>query len=182
MPQLTLTASAVAQRRAIPPQGSFFRPLPHCSPALVISLFKGVDLGRLRDADGSLTTFTQDLKNIHAIAIAPHALEKYPDLAAQSKRLLDFVREGGTLVVQRGDNATASSRLFPYPIALRQIDPERVVQPAAPVTVLDPKSRLLSWPNKLTKLDWSNWVASRAELVPSTVDSRYARVIETHDD
>ncbi len=124
---------------------------------------------------------TQDLKNVRAIALASHALEKYPDLAAQSKRLLDFVRDGGTLVIQRGDNATVSSRLFPYPIALQRINPERVVQPDAPVTLLDAKARLLNWPNKLSLVDWSEWVVGRAELVPTTVDSRYARIIETHD-
>jgi hypothetical protein len=60
--------------------------------------------------------FGLDLSQVSTVVLGPHAFETHPELTAQVGRLLDFVRRGGTLVVQRGDSATFSSGLFPYPI------------------------------------------------------------------
>jgi LmbE family N-acetylglucosaminyl deacetylase len=123
---------------------------------------------------------TAELKGISTIVIAPRALERYPELAAQSRRLNEFVRNGGTLVIQRGSNLDATLPLLPYPVSLAP-QPERVVHSDAPVTALQPQSRLLTWPNRITKDDWDTWISGRAQFLPSSADPRYARVIEVHD-
>ena len=40
---------------------------------------------------------------------------------------------------------------------------------------------MLSWPNVIRGDDWLGWVGARALAVPTTVDSRYALAVETHD-
>jgi hypothetical protein len=121
-----------------------------------------------------------DLSRVSTIAIASRALERHPELLAQAGRLTRFVRNGGTLVIQRGTRATAASPLLPYPMTVARAA-EKVVSPDAPVTVLEPAARVLTWPNRITAEDWDGWISGRAEGVPSTVDARYSRIIETHD-
>ena len=115
------------------------------------------------------------------MVIGRSAYELHPELVAQNSRLMDFVRAGGTLVVQQGGLTTAQSRVLPYPISFPRTGPERVAQADSRVTVLDPKARAMSWPNALRDSDWTNWVGSRAQFVPTTADSHYSSVIETHD-
>lgn len=123
---------------------------------------------------------TTDLTHVSTIVIAPHALERFPDIEAQSSRLMSFVRGGGTLVIQRGNDTTLASKLLPFPVSHAAM-PERVLRPDAPVTVLSRTARVLTWPNKIVDADWVDWVTSRADMIPSTADPRYQRVIEMHD-
>jgi hypothetical protein len=123
---------------------------------------------------------TADLSHVTTIVLAPHIVERFPEIAAQARRLMDFVNRGGTLVVQRGGDTTLTSKLLPYPVSNSR-PAQAVLQNDAAVKVLDPSSRLTTWPNRITSKDWNGWVTVRAESVPSTADPRYRRVIETHD-
>jgi LmbE family N-acetylglucosaminyl deacetylase len=123
---------------------------------------------------------TVNLSQVSTIVLAAHALERYPELAAQTGRLAQFVRNGGTLVIERGTAATASSPIMPWPITVAKVA-EQVGRADAPVRVLDPAARVLHWPNRITAEDWNDWIMGRAQDVPTTVDPRYTRVIETHD-
>jgi hypothetical protein len=122
-----------------------------------------------------------DLSKVTTIAIGPRAFEVKPEFFGQTGRLLEFVRAGGTLVILHSDSATVSSPLFPYPVALEGPFGERAAQPDAPVKVLDASARVLTWPNRIGSGDWSEWVAERAEGMPSVADPHYGRVLETHD-
>jgi LmbE family N-acetylglucosaminyl deacetylase len=122
-----------------------------------------------------------DVSKVSTVVIGPRAIEAQPELLAQSGRVMDFVRKGGTLVVMRGDSATAASALFPYRMTVLGATSERVSLPSAAVTVLDPKSRLLAWPNAIKANDWEDWAGDRAQWVPSVVDARYATPLEMHD-
>jgi hypothetical protein len=123
---------------------------------------------------------TADLTHITTIVLASHAVERFPEIAGQANRLMDFVRKGGTLVIQRGSDTTIASKLLPFPVSFAT-PAEAVLHAGAAVTVVDSRSRLLSWPNVITNKDWETWIAGRAESVPTTADARYQRVIETHD-
>ena len=121
----------------------------------------------VEDADQFLSV---DLSKVTAIALGPRALDAHPDFVGQTARLLDYVRGGGTLVVMRGDNNTVSSRLFNAPIALARPFAERVALADAPVTILDSRARVMTWPNTITDADFKEWVSERARYVPTTVD------------
>ena len=122
-----------------------------------------------------------DLSKFTTLVIGPRAYEVHPELAAQNQRLLDFVRNGGTMVVLNGQYATSQSSVLAYPAVLSQPAPEHVTTSDSPITVLDASSRLLAWPNAIRARDWADWVRERALFVPTAVDSHYAHVIETHD-
>lgn len=122
-----------------------------------------------------------DLTRVTTIAIGAGVLDTKPELLGQTKRLLDFVREGGTLVVLRTANSYALSQLLPYPVSFAPSQGERVMNADAPLRVLDASARILTWPNKIGASDWSAWVGERAEWMPSTADPRFTELVEVHD-
>jgi hypothetical protein len=123
-----------------------------------------------------------DLSRFSTVVVGPRAYEAHPSLLAQNSRLLDFARNGGTLVVLNGQYPITASGALAYSAVLSSPVPEHVTQADAPVTVLDPSARVLNWPNKITTADWADWVRERALFVPSEADAHYAHVVEMHDE
>jgi hypothetical protein len=62
-----------------------------------------------------------------------------------------------------------------------QISRDRVTDEDSPVSLIDPKSPLLSSPNTITKADFDGWVQERGLYYASKWDSHYSTVIATHD-
>jgi hypothetical protein len=122
-----------------------------------------------------------DLSNFTTVVLGPRAYELQQTLAGQNARLLEFVRRGGTLVMLQDTDPEPGKRVIPYPMGVGRFKLERVDVPSAHVTVLEPRSRLLNWPNTIGEDDWANWVSARAVFVPSHVDPRYSTVLEMHD-
>jgi hypothetical protein len=118
-----------------------------------------------------------DISKVNTVVFGPRAIELHPELAAQRARLLEFVRDGGTLVVLRGELPTL--QWLPTPSGVIRPIPERIVQPDAPVVVEQPKSSLLTWPNQIRAGDWAKWISGRAELVPSSGGG--SKPLEIHD-
>lgn len=121
-----------------------------------------------------------DLSRFSAVVIGTRAFDANRSLAAFAPRLLDFARNGGTLVVQYGQNLGATPQVLPFPLAW-QPTAERVTVEDAPVTVLDPRSRFLAYPNRIGDDDWKGWVQERALYMPSMIDPRYQALLEMHD-
>ncbi len=121
-----------------------------------------------------------DLSRVTTVIVGPRAYQASPELRAYNRRLLEWVKGGGTMLVQYGQQEMARPGLMPYPIALARTA-QRVTLEDAPVTVRDPKSRLLTWPNKIGERDWANWVQERSLYMPSTIDPLYSTPLEMHD-
>ncbi|MEO5818574.1 MAG: PIG-L family deacetylase [Gemmatimonadaceae bacterium] len=123
-----------------------------------------------------------DLSKFGAVVVGPRAFAANPSLVTNARRLQDFARTGGTVVVQYGQNEIETPGILPYPVALRRQGPaERVTDENAPVTLLTPNARLLSNPNKIGTNDFSGWVQERSTYMPTTADPHYQRVLEMHD-
>lgn len=121
-----------------------------------------------------------DLARYTTVVIGPRAYEASAELRAITPRLLDWVRAGGTMVVQYGQFEMAAPGVMPYPIAHTR-PAARVTDERAPVTVVDSSSRLLRWPNRITAEDWGEWVQERALYMPSTIDPRYRTPLAMRD-
>jgi LmbE family N-acetylglucosaminyl deacetylase len=119
---------------------------------------------------------SSDLSRWDVIVIGIRAYSVRPELDAAETRLEEFVRQGGTLIVQyQSGNFPA-----PLPLAMGRM-PERVVDEDAPVKLLDPSSRLFSWPNTITAADFSGWVEERGHSFLDSWDPGYAALTETAD-
>jgi LmbE family N-acetylglucosaminyl deacetylase len=122
-----------------------------------------------------------DLSIFTTLVIGPRAFEAHPELVGQSARILDFARNGGTVLVLNAHHASRVPPVLPFAAALALPDPEHVFQPDATVTMLTPRSRVLTWPNRIDAGDFMGWVRSRALYVPTEVDPHFTRVLEMHD-
>jgi len=121
-----------------------------------------------------------DLSRFTTVVIGTRAFEANRGLVAYSPRLVDFAKAGGTLVVQYGQNFGNMPQVFPFPLAWGQ-PAERVTVEDVPVAVLDPKAKLLNFPNRIGADDWKGWVQERALYMPGTIDARYQAPLEIHD-
>jgi len=117
-----------------------------------------------------------DLSAWNVIVVGIRAYSTRPELAAAEPRLAEFVRNGGTLVVQY----QSSNFPAPLPLSLSRL-PERVVDEQAPVKLLAPENPLLTWPNRITPADFNGWVEERGHSFMSTWDSGYTALTETAD-
>lgn len=123
---------------------------------------------------------TTDLARYRAVVVGPRAYEASPALAANNERLLDYVRRGGTLVVQYGQYEMTAPGMMPYPITLSRPH-DRVTDETAPVRVLDASSPLLAEPNRITQADFAGWVQDRSLYMPHTFDGHYHAILSTND-
>jgi LmbE family N-acetylglucosaminyl deacetylase len=121
-----------------------------------------------------------DLARFSAIVVGPRAYQASQTLIDNNEHLLTYVRNGGRMVVQYGQNEMQRPGIMPYPVTLQQ-RAERVTDENAPVTFTDPASPLLNSPNKITQADFNGWVQERATYMPSTFDSHYRSMLSMND-
>jgi hypothetical protein len=123
---------------------------------------------------------TADLSRYGAVVVGPRAFAASPVLVASAGRLQDYARAGGTVVVQYGQQEMQTPGLLPFPVTLTRTA-ERVTDERAPVTVLEPGSRVLAYPNRIAPADFEHWVQERATYMPTTADPHWQHLFEMHD-
>jgi hypothetical protein len=120
-----------------------------------------------------------DLKHFRAIILGVRAYAVRPELKTFNARLMEYVKNGGTLIVQY-NTQEFDDKYGPYPYQLSR-DPEKVIDENSQVTLLDPNYPALTWPNKITAHDFDGWIEERGHGFMRTWDSRYIAPTETHD-
>jgi hypothetical protein len=119
---------------------------------------------------------SSDLSAWDVIVIGIRAYSARPELARAQPRLDEFVRRGGSLIVQyQSGNFPA-----PLPLSMGRLA-ERVVDETAPVKLLDPINTLLTWPNAITTADFDGWVEERGHSFLDSWDASYTPLTETAD-
>ena len=126
------------------------------------------------------TLASADLAPYTAIVVGSRAYEAHPELVANNARLLEWVKRGGTMVVQYGQFEMTQPGIMPYPITLTR-PAARVTEENAEVTVLAPKDPLLNAPNRIGPADWKGWQQDFGLYMPSTFDSAYTPLVSLHD-
>ncbi|MDQ2668229.1 MAG: hypothetical protein M3Z05_19845, partial [Gemmatimonadota bacterium] len=120
------------------------------------------------------------LDGISTLVFGPDAFRVDPNLGGLTDRFAEFMRKGGTIVMLGNPDAQWMPGIIPYPLAFAAPFPDQVSTPTAPVVAIG-RSRLLSWPNRITSADWKEWVGDRATSIPAAADPRYEHVVEMHD-
>jgi LmbE family N-acetylglucosaminyl deacetylase len=128
-----------------------------------------------------------DLAKYDTIVIGIRASETRPDLVANNTRLLDYVRVGGTVIMQYQRNNFVQSGLAPYKIDTTDKQGTtagsiaRVVDENAPVKILEPLHAVFNFPNKISEADFNGWVQERNAYNLVTFDPQYTPLLESHD-
>ena len=120
-----------------------------------------------------------DLAGYDAIVLGTRAYAVRADLKAANGRLMEYVKNGGVLVVQY-NLQDFDHDYGPYPFTLGS-NPQKVVDETAPVTLLNARSPAFAWPNRITAADFGGWVEERGHGFMREWDPRYTPLLETHD-
>ena len=118
---------------------------------------------------------SSDLSAWDVIMLGIRAYSARPELGMVQARLDAFVEGGGTLIVQYQSNN------FPAPFPLTMGRAERVVEESAPVKILAPENKLMTWPNQITSHDFDGWVEERGHSFLDSWDPAYSALTETAD-
>lgn len=132
-----------------------------------VHLLSGADL-----ASGNLAAYG-------VIVLGIRAYSARPDLRAYNARLLQYVHNGGVLIVQY-QSSDFDHDFGPYPYHLGG-NGATVVDETSAVQLLAPRNPVLSWPNQITAADFSDWVEERGHGFMASWDPRYSALTEMHD-
>jgi LmbE family N-acetylglucosaminyl deacetylase len=119
------------------------------------------------------------LANFDTLLIGTRAYTAHQDLEAATPKILDFARNGGTVVAQYQAHAFHSASA-PYPLTLSG-DGDKVVEEIAKVQLSASSTGVLNWPNKITPADFDGWVEERGHGFPASWDEHYDAPTEVHD-
>ncbi|MBK8699722.1 MAG: PIG-L family deacetylase [Saprospiraceae bacterium] len=123
---------------------------------------------------------TENLNGYDAIILGVRAYNVNEELKFKQKTLMDYVSQGGNLIVQYNTNnrLVVGNNLGPFPI---KIGRERVTVESAPVRFLAPDHEVLNSPNKITDKDFEGWVQERGLYFASEWDAAYTAVRSCND-
>ena len=121
-----------------------------------------------------------DLARFDAIVAGVRAYNVRADLKANQARLLDYVKNGGTYVVQY-QTGDPSLNMGPYPFTVPGGTRWRVTVEEAPVAFPQQDSPLLQYPNHISQKDFEGWVQERGLYFATQWDKQYQTVLSSHD-
>jgi LmbE family N-acetylglucosaminyl deacetylase len=121
-----------------------------------------------------------DLAGFSAIVTGIRAYNVNHALRSNNSRLLAYVRNGGTLIVQycrpEGNRPFAYAP-FPFVISSR----DRITVEESPVSIIAPLNPIFTSPNRITSGDFEGWVQERGLYFAADWDSRYTPLLSGAD-
>lgn len=122
-----------------------------------------------------------DLQRYDAIVTGVRAYNVHNWLAAAYKPLMNYVEQGGVLLVQYNTQNNIGSVKFnfaPYPFTISR---SRITDEKAAVTMLNPEHRVWNYPNKISLSDFDGWIQERSIYSAEGIDPAYSRMISMKD-
>jgi LmbE family N-acetylglucosaminyl deacetylase len=119
-----------------------------------------------------------NLSRFNVIVTGVRAYERREDLRANNARLLEYVKNGGTMIVQYNKFEFNDAQFGPYPA---KVSSNRVTDEASPVKVLHPEHKAFTQPNRIAPAAWDGWVQERGLYFLGERDPRYKDLVELED-
>jgi LmbE family N-acetylglucosaminyl deacetylase len=141
----------------------------------------------LRQIGYEVTTLTEEalahepLSRYQAIVTGVRAFNVDARLPYARGRLMQYVADGGTLVVQYNTNNFLSkvpTEMGPKPFRISQ---HRVTDETAAVELIDPAHPILTRPNRIGARDFAGWVQERGLYFADQWDAAYQPILSLHD-
>jgi hypothetical protein len=118
-----------------------------------------------------------------AVVVGIRAYNVVDELKFKQPYLLDYVKKGGTLILQYNtvwrNNDLGVDNLAPYPMELSR---DRVSEEDSEVGILAPGNPLMQFPNQITKADFKGWVQERGLYFPDAWDKAFTPLLTMHDE
>jgi LmbE family N-acetylglucosaminyl deacetylase len=121
-----------------------------------------------------------DLSKFGTIILGIRAYDTQDSVRKNNPRLLDYVNNGGTLVVQYNSdvNNFNAGHFTPYSFNLSR---DRVSMEEQPVEVLAPNDSVFKFPNAISARDFDAWVQERGLYFADTWDDHYQPLLACND-
>jgi LmbE family N-acetylglucosaminyl deacetylase len=121
----------------------------------------------------------EKLQDFDVLMTGIRAYNVVTGLAFKQSLLLDLVKSGKTMIVQYNTtDDLVTNEMAPYPL---KISKDRVTEENADVVFLDPKNRVLNYPNTITSDDFKSWKQEQGLYYPSSWDSHFTPILSSHD-
>ena len=175
----------------------YYRPSRQRISAVEVNVPKGIQVGYLPGAGDDIPPVLQqlglnlhmitpaelasaDLGRFHTIVVGIRAYDVRTDIRQFNRRLLEYVKNGGTLLLQyvASTGTFNNGHYTPYPLTLSN---ERVTVEEAPVTILDPADPIFHTPNQIGARDFSGWVQERGLYFASQSAPEYKQLLACND-
>jgi len=120
------------------------------------------------------------LQQYDAIIAGVRAYNTNERLKYWQPRLMEYVKNGGTLLVQYNTaGPLVTSQLGPFPFSLSRGD--RVTDENAKVTWLQPDDEVMHYPNQITQQDFDGWVQERGLYFTANAAPEYRKLFAMND-
>lgn len=120
-----------------------------------------------------------DLNNYDVIISGIRAYNTRERLAFVQQKLMDFVKNGGTYIVQYNTpQDMLVEQTGPYKF---KIGRDRITDENSQVKFINPDHQLLNYPNKITQSDFTNWVQERGLYYAENWAAEFEPVISGND-
>jgi len=123
---------------------------------------------------------TENLTQYGTIVLGVRSYDTQKDVVANNQKLLDFVSNGGTLIVQNNNSIGDfnTGHFTPYPAELGRA---RVSVEEAPVQILAPDDPVFHYPNEISRKDFNGWVQERGLYFMDKWDDHFKPLLSCHD-
>jgi LmbE family N-acetylglucosaminyl deacetylase len=122
-----------------------------------------------------------DLSRFDAIITGVRAYNVKESLNNSYNRLMQYVEEGGNLIVQYNTSSQigpVKAKMSPYPFTISRA---RITDEKATVTFLKPEHAVLNYPNKITQKDFEGWLQERSIYHAGSIDKNYETIFSMAD-
>jgi len=122
---------------------------------------------------------TKKLQNFDVVMTGIRAYNVVNALAYKQSILLDFVKNGKTMIVQYNTlDDLVTKDMSPFPL---KISRDRVTEENAEVRFLAPNHPVLNYPNKITEEDFKGWKQEQGLYYPSEWDANFTPILSAND-
>ena len=126
------------------------------------------------------TISAEKLSSFDVVITGIRAYNVVNALAYKQKILLDFVKNGKTMIVQYNTlDDLVSKEMSPFPL---KISRDRVTEEDAEVRFLAPNHPVLNYPNKITVDDFKGWKQEQGLYYPNEWDKSFTPILSANDD
>lgn len=118
-----------------------------------------------------------NLSQFDAVVVGIRAYNTKKELQFKQKYLLDYVKNGGNLIVQYNTNRGVDVQA-PYEL---QLSRDRVTDEHSKVTMIAKEHSVLHYPNTIIDADFYGWVQERGLYFPNKWSKEYTPILSMND-
>jgi len=120
------------------------------------------------------------LGQFDAVITGVRAYNVHEYLQGKHDALMEYVKNGGNLIVQYNTNNffPSAPKIGPYPFVVSR---SRVTDETAKVNFVLPEHPVLNYPNKITAKDFDNWIQERGIYFAEQIDASYETPLSMAD-